>query len=199
MRRVLRRLRHLVERRRFEEDLHDELALHRQLKEEELIERGVDSRQAARESRRAMGSVALASDSAQDVWSWPWLQDLGRDVRLAVRLVRLNPWFSAAIVVVLGLGIGVASLQFVLIDAICIRGLPIEGVERVLFFGARDANQRDTALSHQEFEHLRATVTSVDGMAAFTSAPGVVGDADRAPDRGSPRLLARLRIRPAST
>jgi putative ABC transport system permease protein len=201
MRRVLRRLRHLVERERFEEDLRDELALHQRLKEEELVERGVDSQQAARESRRALGSVALASDRARDVWSWPWLQDLGRDLRLAARLVRSNPWFSSAIVVVLGLGIGVASLQFVLIDAICIRGLPIDGVGRVLFFGARDTNQRETALSHQEFEHLRAAVTNVDGMAAFSSAPGVVGDADRAPDRvqitfGSAPLFDTLRERP---
>jgi len=181
--RALRRFRHLLERQRFEDDLREELALHRRLKEEALVERGVDAEQAARDSRRALGSVALASDRARDVWSWPWLQDLGRDLRLAIRLLRSHPWFTSAIVLVLGLGIGVASLQFVLIDAICIRGLPIQGVERVLFFGARDRDQRETSLSFQEFEHLRAAVTTVPRMAAFSSAPGVVGDADRAPDR----------------
>ena len=111
-----------------------------------------------------------------------WIHDTGRDVRFAIRLLSRERAFTAAIVLVLGLGLGIANLQFVLIDAVCIHGLPIPGVDRVLFLGARDAQQRDAALSYRDFDGIRAS-THAMSVAAFATAPAVLGDDDRAPDR----------------
>src|SRR5262249_30843080 len=133
--------------------------------------------------RRTFGSSALAADRARDVWLAAWAQDLARDVRFAVRLLVRERGFTAVVVTVLGLGIGTANLQSVLLDAVCIRGLPIRRVDRVLFVGARDAQKRDVALSYREFDRIRTATPGVAGVSAFASAPAVLGDDDRAPDR----------------
>ncbi|OLE81739.1 MAG: hypothetical protein AUG74_00630, partial [Bacteroidetes bacterium 13_1_20CM_4_60_6] len=56
-------------------------------------------------------------------------------------------------------------------------------VGRVLFLGARDSHSRDVALSYREFERVRAAAAGVRDVSAFASAPAVLGDDDRAPDR----------------
>ena len=83
----------------------------------------------------------------------------------------------------LGLGIGITNLQAVLINDICIRGLPVPHVDRVLFFSARDAHEREQPLSPREFDDLRATTRGLSGLAAFSIAPMVIGDEGQAPDR----------------
>jgi putative ABC transport system permease protein len=201
MRSTFRRLTYWLARQRHADDLREELASHQALKEEELRRQGVPEAELVAGARRALGSTALVQDRVHDVWTWPWLHDVARDLRLALRLMGTHRSFTAAIVTVLGIGIGVSSLQFTLIDAICVRGLPIGRVDRVLFLGARDARQREVALTSQEYDHLRDRGAGLEMLSAFSSAPGVVGDDERAPDRvlvtyASARLFDVLREQP---
>src|SRR5438552_8421128 len=201
MRHVIRRVRQWLRWREFDADLSEEMGFHRALRERELEAGGMDARDAAIAARAAFGSGALAGERARDVWIPPWLQDLGRDFRFAARLLVKERAFTSVVVIVLGLGIGVANLQLVLIDATCIRGLPIPRVDRVLFVGARDSHDRDVTLAYREFEHIRDATGGVSGVAAFASAPAVLGDEDRAPDRAlvtyiSAPTFALLRERP---
>jgi putative ABC transport system permease protein len=84
---------------------------------------------------------------------------------------------------VLGLGIGVANFQAVLVNAVCVRGLPIAHVDRVVFMSARDTRDREELLSYREFEDLRSATRGLTAVAAFASAPMVIGDEGQAPDR----------------
>lgn len=183
MNRWVRWLRDGLFRRRSEDDLREELASHQAMKEDELRDRGLPPGEAHAAARRALGSTALARDRARDVWVWPWLQDASRDLRLAMRLMTTHRGFAGAVITVLGLGIGIAILQFTLIDVICVRGLPIEGVDRVLHLSARDANGQDVALTYEEFERLQLRHVGIGSLTAFASAPGVVGDDLNAADR----------------
>jgi putative ABC transport system permease protein len=199
--RLVRRLGRWLRRRRWEGDLSEEMAFHRAMTAQRLEDEGLAPGAAAAAAQRAFGSAALAADRARDVWTPPWIQDIARDIRFAVRLLARERAFTIAVVVVLGLGIGTASLQFVLVDAVCLRGLPIPDVGRVLFLGARDASRRDVALSYREFDRIRSASPAFEGAAAFASAPAVLGDDDRAPDRAlatfaSAALFDTLRERP---
>ena len=183
MRDLLRRVRHWLRWRRLDDDLSEELACHRAMAEQRFAADGLPPEEASAAARRTFGSGALAADRARDVWMPAWAQDLGRDVRFAVRLFTRERAFSIVVATVLGLGIGTANLQWVLLDAVCVRGLPIPDVGRVLVFGARDSQGRDVALSYREFERIRAAAAGVRDVSAFASAPAVLGDDDRAPDR----------------
>src|SRR5437763_5780563 len=198
---LIRRVRQWMRWRRMDDDLSEELAFHRMMAQRRFEADGMASDAAAAAAQRAFGSGALAADRARDVWLAAWAQDIARDVRFAVRLLARERSFTALIVTVLGLGIGTANLQSVLVDAVCIRGLPIPRVDRVLFLGARDAQNRDVALSYREFDRIGASTTGIGGVSAFASAPAVLGDDDRAPDRAlatyvSAALFQILRERP---
>ncbi len=183
MRELLRRVRYLIHRGRFERELADEMAFHREMTARELEGRGLDSRDAALASRRAFGSGALGEDQARDVWVWRWLQDFSRDCRFAARLLAKERRFTVVAATVLGLGIGITNLQAVLINDICVRGLPVPRVDRVVFLAARDTQDREQPLSPREFRDLRSTIRGLSGLAAFATTPMVIGDEGQAPDR----------------
>jgi putative ABC transport system permease protein len=54
------------------------------------------------------------------------LHDLAQDVRFAARLLLKDRAFTAVAILALGLGIGVNNTLFTILNAFCIRGLPIE-------------------------------------------------------------------------
>jgi putative ABC transport system permease protein len=129
------------------------------------------------------GNATRAREQARDVWMWTWLQDAGRDLRFAARLLAKERGFAAVAVVTLGLGIGLNNTLFIAVNTACLRGLPIERPDRVLFLSTHDARDRQLGLSRREFDRARSGLPSFSGLAAFTSAPMSVGDADRAPER----------------
>ena len=63
-------------------------------------------------ARRKLGNGTSIRERARDVWGWRWLDDLGRDVRHALRGLRRGPGFAGTVVLVLALGIGANTALF---------------------------------------------------------------------------------------
>jgi predicted permease len=124
MRALLRRLRYLLRYRAFDRDLAEEMAFHLEMKRQELERGGMDAAAAARRTHQELGSVALAKDRARDVWLPGWLQGLGQDIRVGVRMLRRTPLVSAVGVLSLALGIGANTAIFSLVDSLILRSLP---------------------------------------------------------------------------
>ena len=141
-------------------------------------------------ARRAMGSVALAKDLHRDARSFVWVEDLGRDFRHAVRTLRRAPGFTLIAVFALGLGIGVNTTFFTIVNAICLRGLPIESPERVMYVSTRDAQDRSGNLSYLEFDELRTRPTAFEQVAAYTITVAVVADTRQPPARVSAAYIS---------
>ena len=167
-----------------EDELLREMTSHLALLEEEHRRRGMTVDEARLAARRAMGSTALASDLHRDARSFAWLEDMKRDIRHAARQLRRTPGFTAVAVLTLGLGIGVNTTFFTIVNAICLRGLPTNSPERVLTIGMRDAQGRPAGgLSYAELDALRAAQKSFVGVAAYVSAPVAVADEEHGVDR----------------
>ena len=102
MRNLLRRIWYIASGRRQELDLADELAFHREMKAQELRDRGVGAADLDAETRRAMGNDLAERQRSRDVWVWPWLQDISQDVRFGARMLAKDRRFTAAAVLALG-------------------------------------------------------------------------------------------------
>jgi putative ABC transport system permease protein len=98
---------------------------------------------------------------------------LASDLRLAGRMFVRQPGLSFLAVLALGLGIGLSTIMFTIIEGVFLRGLPFEEADRIVGIGASDANQGAARLplSQHEFLDVRArarTVTHVSAMRTGT-------------------------------
>jgi predicted permease len=184
MRRVWHRLVNLFRGEGADAEAAREIAAHLALLEDDYRRRGMGPDEARLAARRAMGSIALVKDLHRDARSLVWVEDLRRDLRHAARVLRRSPGFTIVAVFTLGLGIGVNTTFFTIVNAICLRGLPTRSPERVLTIGSRDAQGRPAGgLSYAELNALRAAQTTFVGVAAYVSAPVAVADEAHAADR----------------
>jgi predicted permease len=124
-----------------EEQVDEEIALHLELRVQELVNQGLSSEEARAEAERRFGAVADARrrlhERAQQrerrvsirEWLGGWRQDLAYSTRALAR----EPLAAGAIVVTLGLGLGATATMFGIVDQLLVRGPShIEEPERVL-------------------------------------------------------------------
>jgi putative ABC transport system permease protein len=181
--RFFRRLLSLFTHRHDEANLDREMSSHVAMLEASYEQRGLTPEEARRAARRAMGSVALAKDLHRDARSFVWMEDLRRDLRHAIRALRRAPGFTFVAVFTLGLGIGVNTAFFTLVNAICLRGLPIDEPDRVMYVSGRDPQDRTLGLSFAEFDDMRARTTAFSRVAAYMITSPSVADTRQPPAR----------------
>jgi predicted permease len=150
---------------------------------DDLVDRGLSRAEAEREARRTFGGVDQIKEAYRDQRGWPLFDSLGHDFRMARRLLTTRPGSTALIVAGLGLGIGVSMAFFTIVNAICLRGLPIPRPDRVLFLSTRDKEGAAAGISYPDFLDLRRAATAFDGLAAYDDAPLTLADEDDAPAR----------------
>jgi hypothetical protein len=63
-------------------------------------------------------------DALRDQRALPWLDDLTRDIRYALRTLRRSPVFTTVVLLTLAIGIGANTAVFSVVDAIVIEPLP---------------------------------------------------------------------------
>ncbi len=189
MRRFILRLLNALRPGAAEDDLAREVTAHLALLEDEHCRRGLSAEEATLAARRAIGSVAQVQDRHRDTRSFIWIDDLQRDIRHAMRTMRRSPGFTLVAVLALGLGIGVNTTFFTIVNAICLRGLPIESPDRVMYVSTR-TQDRPGNLSYAEFDDLRTRTTAFAQVAAYTITTAAVGDGRQPPTRVSGAYLS---------
>src|SRR5258706_14269648 len=102
---IWRRVGMLVRREKFARELEEEMRLHRELKEKELIADGVDASEARYAANRQFGNATHLRERGRETWGWMWLEDFVQDLRFGARVLGENPGFSIVAVVTLAPGI----------------------------------------------------------------------------------------------
>jgi putative ABC transport system permease protein len=150
---------------------------------DDLIDSGLSRAEAEAAARRAFGGVDQIKEAYRDQRGWPLIDSLGQDVRMARRAVTARPGSTMLIVAGLGLGIGVSMGFFTIVNAICLRGLPIPDPDRVLFLSTRNHDESAAGISYQDFVDLRQSMRAFEGLGAYTAAPLGLADEYDAPAR----------------
>jgi putative ABC transport system permease protein len=91
---------------------------------------------------------------------------LPHDIRQAVRLIHKAPWFTAASVCVLGLGIGATTAIFSLVDAALFRPLPFRDAHQLVMIWERSAQNARNFVALATFADWRDSAEALSGVAA---------------------------------
>jgi macrolide transport system ATP-binding/permease protein len=88
MRSFFRKLNWLLNRRRKEAELREEIEFHLDEETEERRVGGFTQEKARFEARRDLGNMTLIQEDTRAAWSWVILERLGQDVRYSLRAAR---------------------------------------------------------------------------------------------------------------
>jgi len=126
------------------------------------------------------------------------------DLRFAVRMIAAHPWFSAAVIATLALGISVNTTVFTLVNAVLFKPVPLPGGASLVTVNSHKLTNPEerSGVSYPDFLEYRDASRSFDGIEAISRRAGTIGEAAIPPERYSMAqvsagLFGMLRTPPA--
>ncbi len=105
-------------------ELQEEIDAHLRMAIADRVARGETTETARQAAAREFGNIPLVQDVTRDMWGQAWLEQLGRDVRYALRQLRKSPGFSITATAMLAVAICANSTVFSWIDGTMLRPIP---------------------------------------------------------------------------
>jgi len=165
-----RRVQVLMRRDKFALELEEEMRLHREMKEKELIDEGVEQQEARYAASRQFGNAMHLRERSAEAWGWKRLEEFVIDARFGARMLRQNPGFTIVAVLTLALGIGANTAIFSYVNAWMIKPLPYPQAERLMVFESHDKQKgwtREGVTSTASFLDFQKQDTSFERTALW--------------------------------
>lgn len=171
----------------------DEMRFHFAMRVAELRALGLNEAEARAEAERRFGDAReyrgyVAQRTAtrlrwygRRAWS-ERLERIGRDARLATRSLRRSAMFSGAVILILGVGIGITTATFTVFESVLVRPMPIREQDRVVeLSGIARGAATELPISPMQLRRFRAESKMLSDVAAFghwrvLSVPMIDGD-----------------------
>jgi putative ABC transport system permease protein len=179
-----------------EDELDAELRDHVERQVADYVRAGLSPREARRRARLEFGGLDQIKALCRDVRGNRWIEDLGRDLRYALRRAFKDrrsgvPLFAVA---ALAIGIGASTAMFSVLDAVVLQPLPFTQEERLVagWKTSRTDPTRFVELSYPEFLQWQAQSTSFESLAALPTT--VYGYSYVLTGRGDPVSIESARV-----
>src|SRR5579863_4407453 len=119
-------------RRRWDDELREEMSAHLEFEIEESLARGVPKEAARADAQRRFGNAAAIMEHSREAWSLGWVAGLARDVRYGARSMARRPGFTAVAVLSLAVALGANTAVFSFVNTIVLKKLPVADAGRLL-------------------------------------------------------------------
>jgi len=116
-------LRRYTDRTRKDEDLAEEIESHLAHAQDANAARGLSPEEARRQAHVRFGNARAMRENVWRYRSIPWLEELWRDMRFALRGLRKTPGFAIIAILVIAVGIGVNTAVFSVINTVLLKPL----------------------------------------------------------------------------
>jgi hypothetical protein len=123
-RRFFIRLSNLATGRSGDQRLREEIAGHLAFQTEENLRAGMSPTEARRQARLKLGAGEAIREDHHAEQSLPFVENLFRDLRFAVRMLLRSPGFSLIVIATMALGVGATTAIYSVIDATLLHPLP---------------------------------------------------------------------------
>jgi len=124
-------LRRFFHRARWDDERAAELESYLAIETDENIARGLAPGEARAAAVRNLGNHTRVREEIYDMNTIGWIDEVGRDIRYAARLLRLNKGFAVIAILSLALGFGANTAIFELLNALRLRPLPVSYPEQL--------------------------------------------------------------------
>src|SRR4029079_19792959 len=171
--RIARRLLAIVGRASLEQTMDAEMRYHIECETAERIRQGMTPDEAHRSALLDFGGIERHKEDARDARGFRPLDDVARDASYALRVLRKNPGFTAAVVLTFARGIGCSCAIFSLVHGILVRPLSYAQPNELVAVSERNVSRgyARNVVSEQNFAAWRARSRSFSAMAAMTPIP----------------------------
>ena len=171
MLKLLRRLRLLLGRRRFDDEVRKELEFHVAMETDKRRAGGASPDEARRAALRDFGGVGRIREEVNDARGMTFWDTLTQDARYGLRTLLSSPGYSAAAVLILALGIGANAAMFSVINGVLLEPLPFRAGDELVLVqqAALRSNRPNAGVSIQELQDYRARLESVRDLVEYHS------------------------------
>lgn len=167
----LARLRAVFTKPPLDADSAEELAQHIEAATADNLRAGMTPTDAQRQARIALGGIEQTRELHRDARGIPWIEDLLRDVRHAVRQLAKSPVFTAVAVLSLALGIGANTAVFSLVNGILLCSLPVPNPQELRVIQWSGVEPKICSMTGS-FNIIGGGAGSSSGAMTFGAGPG---------------------------
>lgn len=136
-----RRVWYVLNRRRFERELADEMAAHREM--------------LGGEPQR-FGNALRIREEARDAWIARWLDEAWQDLRHAGRTLGRGPGFAVTVILILSFGIGLNLAFFQVLNVMALRPPNVKSPATLVRFDRRGKNFQSNGVPYPATQFIRA-------------------------------------------
>jgi hypothetical protein len=161
---LFRRIRYLLNRRRFDAELENDMEFHREM--------------AARAGRSNFGNMLRMREQAREAWGWTWLDRLLQDLTYTRHTLARSPGFTVTAVLVLAIGIGVNVAAFSLFNMVALEPLPVPDPGSLVRLERRSPDQYTSEMPYLSAVFYGEHAKSLKAMITVLGVPPMQMDDD---------------------